>query len=222
MKLADKILNLRKTNGMSQDDLAEKLNVSRQAISRWEMGTAQPDTPNVLQLSKLFGVTTDYLLNEDYESNHDLPVVKETEAKTTVEANRQLAFIVLTGLNSMILIYQLIVCFVLQNAIFSLSGTMLSIATIVGFELGYRKIAPRSESAKKYYCKFYVVAFWLAAYFPIRLLANVAKMLFPHSYSSLAFEIGLVLVYLLISVLTTQLIKKNQNKSNDKFEFEGE
>ena len=63
MKLADKILNLRKTHGMSQDDLAEKLNVSRQAISRWEMGTAQPDTPNVLKLSKHFGVTTDYLLN---------------------------------------------------------------------------------------------------------------------------------------------------------------
>jgi len=60
MKLADKILSLRKTNGMSQEDLAEKLNVIRQAISHWEMGTAQPDTPNVL-LSKLFGVTTDFL-----------------------------------------------------------------------------------------------------------------------------------------------------------------
>lgn len=53
MKLADKILNLRKTNGMSQEDLADKLKVTRQAVSRWEMGTAQPDTPNVLQLSKL-------------------------------------------------------------------------------------------------------------------------------------------------------------------------
>ncbi|WP_446692496.1 helix-turn-helix transcriptional regulator [Ruminiclostridium cellobioparum] len=41
MKLADKILNLRKTCGMSQDDLAEKLNVSRQAISRWEMGVSR-------------------------------------------------------------------------------------------------------------------------------------------------------------------------------------
>jgi transcriptional regulator with XRE-family HTH domain len=43
MKLSDKILNLRKTHGMSQDDLAEKLNVSRQEISRWEMGTAAVD-----------------------------------------------------------------------------------------------------------------------------------------------------------------------------------
>ena len=208
MKLADKILNLRKTHGMSQEDLAEKLNVSRQAISRWEMGTVQPDTPNVLQLSKLFGVTIDYLLNDDYESDHDVPIVKETETTTKAEANRQLAFTVLTGLNVMILIYQLIACFVLRNAIFSLAGTMLSIAAVVGFELGYRKIAPKSEGAKKYYCKFYVVAFWLAAYFPIRLLTNVAMMLYPRSYSGLVFEIIVVLVYLLISILTTQLIKK--------------
>lgn len=79
MKLADKILTLRKKHGMSQEDLAEKLNVSRQAISRWEVGTAQPDASNVLQLSRLFGVTADYLLNDDYESDHDVPIVKATE-----------------------------------------------------------------------------------------------------------------------------------------------
>jgi len=65
MKLSDKIINLRKTNGWSQEDLAERLNVSRQAISRWENGTALPDANNILQLSKLFSVTADYLLNED-------------------------------------------------------------------------------------------------------------------------------------------------------------
>ena len=75
MKLSDKIIGLRKSNGMSQEDLAEKLNVSRQAISRWESGTAMPDASNILQLSKLFGVTTDYLLNDDYQSDNDLPKI---------------------------------------------------------------------------------------------------------------------------------------------------
>lgn len=79
MKLSEKILSLRKQHGISQEELAEKLNVSRQAISRWEVGSAQPDASNVLHLSKLFGVTTDYLLNDDYESDHDVPVVKYTE-----------------------------------------------------------------------------------------------------------------------------------------------
>ena len=59
MKLSDKIVGLRKSNGMSQEDLAEKLDVSRQAISRWESGAAMPDANNILQLSKLFDVTTD-------------------------------------------------------------------------------------------------------------------------------------------------------------------
>lgn len=48
MKLSDKIVRLRKSNGMSQEELADKLGVSRQAISRWEMGTAMPDATNIL------------------------------------------------------------------------------------------------------------------------------------------------------------------------------
>ena len=77
MKISEKIVHLRKLNGLSQEDLAEKLEVSRQAISRWEMGTAKPDANNILQLSTLFGVTTDYLLHDEYESDNDLPKIKE-------------------------------------------------------------------------------------------------------------------------------------------------
>ena len=79
MNLAEKILYLRKKQGMSQEELAEKMNVSRQSISRWEVGTANPDAINVLQLSKIFGVTSDYLLNDDYESDQDIPCVKEVK-----------------------------------------------------------------------------------------------------------------------------------------------
>lgn len=82
MKLPDKIIKLRKANGWSQEDFAEKMNVSRQAISRWENGTALPDAQNVLQISKLFNVTTDYLLNDDYESDSDIPAVQTTIQET--------------------------------------------------------------------------------------------------------------------------------------------
>lgn len=68
MKMCDKLMALRKENGWSQEDFAEKLDVSRQAISRWENGTALPDSQNLLRISKLFGVTADYLLNDDYEN----------------------------------------------------------------------------------------------------------------------------------------------------------
>lgn len=82
MKIEEKIITFRKKLGWSQEDLAEKMNVSRQAISRWENGTALPDAQNVLQLSKLFDVTTDYLLNDDYESDGDIPVVQMVKQET--------------------------------------------------------------------------------------------------------------------------------------------
>ena len=82
MKMPDKIIKLRKENGWSQEELAEKLDVSRQAISRWENGTALPDAQNILQISKLFQVTTDYLLNDDYESDSDIPLVRKATQAT--------------------------------------------------------------------------------------------------------------------------------------------
>ncbi|MBE6531207.1 MAG: helix-turn-helix transcriptional regulator [Ruminococcaceae bacterium] len=67
MILADKIIRLRKKNGWSQEELAEKMNVSRQAVSKWEGAQTIPDLDKILQLGELFGVTTDYLLKDEIE-----------------------------------------------------------------------------------------------------------------------------------------------------------
>ncbi len=67
MILADKITNLRKKNGWSQEELAEKMQVSRQAVSKWESTQTVPDLEKILALSRLFGVTTDYLLKDEIE-----------------------------------------------------------------------------------------------------------------------------------------------------------
>ena len=67
MKLNEKIIMLRKKEGLSQETLAEKLMISRQAVSRWESGSSLPDALNILQLSKLFSVSADYLLNDEIE-----------------------------------------------------------------------------------------------------------------------------------------------------------
>ena len=67
MILADKIINLRKKNGWSQEELAEKMQVSRQAVSKWEGAQAVPDIEKILMLSRLFEVTTDYLLKDEIE-----------------------------------------------------------------------------------------------------------------------------------------------------------
>ena len=65
MILADKIIDERKKNGWSQEDLADKLGVSRQSVSKWESAQSIPDLQRILEMSKLFGVSTDYLLKDE-------------------------------------------------------------------------------------------------------------------------------------------------------------
>ena len=65
MRLEEKLTVLRKESGYTQLDLAEKVRVSRQAISKWETGRALPSAEKLKYLSELFGVSVDYLLNDD-------------------------------------------------------------------------------------------------------------------------------------------------------------
>ena len=64
MTLAEKILSLRTQRGMSQDDLAEKLEVSRQSVSKWETAQSTPDLDKIIKLANLFGVTVDELVRD--------------------------------------------------------------------------------------------------------------------------------------------------------------
>lgn len=64
MNLSNKIYEMRKAQGLSQEQLAEKLNVSRQSVSKWESGEAIPELERLIAISKIFNVTTDYLLKE--------------------------------------------------------------------------------------------------------------------------------------------------------------
>lgn len=68
MTIAEKIKKLRKDNNMTQEDLAEKLNVSRQTISKWETNIAIPDANNIVAISKFFNITTEELLDYKVET----------------------------------------------------------------------------------------------------------------------------------------------------------
>ncbi|MDO5548651.1 MAG: helix-turn-helix transcriptional regulator [Eubacteriales bacterium] len=62
MELDERLLALRKSNHFSQEEIAERLGVSRQAVSKWESGQGKPEIGNVIKLAEIYGVTTDYLL----------------------------------------------------------------------------------------------------------------------------------------------------------------
>ena len=105
MILADKIIENRKKNGWSQEELADKLGVSRQSVSKWEGAQAIPDMKKIVQLAELFGVTTDYLLKDeieetalttpeytDFSQEEDMPIkVSMEEANRFLEYNERAA-----------------------------------------------------------------------------------------------------------------------------------
>ena len=95
MILADKIIDLRKKAGWSQEELAQQLGVSRQSVSKWEGAQSIPDIDKILQLSRIFGVSTDYLLKDEIELPAEEPAAADsTPALRRVsmeEASRYLA-----------------------------------------------------------------------------------------------------------------------------------
>ena len=78
MTIADRIQSLRKSKGMSQEELADRIGVSRQAVSKWESEQATPDLEKVVIMSEIFEVTTDYLLK-------GIEPVKTDEHKTMAD-----------------------------------------------------------------------------------------------------------------------------------------
>ena len=79
MILADKIVSLRKKAGWSQEELAEKLGVTRQSVSKWEGAQSVPDMDKVVTMSRLFGVTTDYLLKDELEEEPPCAAAEDEE-----------------------------------------------------------------------------------------------------------------------------------------------
>ena len=132
--LAEKIMNLRKQKGWSQEQLAEQLGVSRQAVSKWESGISIPDLDKVVNMSTLFGVCTDYLLKEDFElrseemSEKKIPVLKERriseeEVKVYLDLARLVARKLALGVSLCILSP---VCLIILGGMSDLGNTGIS------------------------------------------------------------------------------------------------
>ena len=94
MTLDEKLIHLRKEKGMTQLELAEAVEVSRQAVSKWESGSALPSTEKLRSLSELYGVSADYLLNEgkqEVEKIAPLPQEAEDDLKIPSREKRKIA-----------------------------------------------------------------------------------------------------------------------------------
>ena len=112
MRFGEKLSFLRKQKGMTQMDLAEKLDISRQAVSRWEQGISEPSTENLVSIGKLFDVTIDALVNEDVQlqTGSAVLVTETEEGKTTETHNNKYGFLKIIGTVLLIIVAILVAC----------------------------------------------------------------------------------------------------------------
>ena len=151
MRFGDKLAEIRKSNGYTQENLAERLGVSRQAVARWEANDTVPDITMLLGICEIFHVSADYMIHNDYQSDEDIPAVKEkietvTEMTKTNRKNHLIsgicfafaAFCSLLGLgillsssDTMIPIWRLVLS--------ELSIGLMSLAAILQFRHYFKK-----------------------------------------------------------------------------------
>lgn len=111
MTFGEKLQKLRKEHKLSQEELALQINISRQAISKWELNESKPDTDNIIQLSNILGVSIDYLLNDTLESLPVKPAIIEEKNETVHKKN--------TGIGSLIIL----ICIIIALIFFMLNAT---------------------------------------------------------------------------------------------------
>ena len=132
MILADKIIEERKKNGWSQEELANKLGVSRRAVSKWESAGSIPDLQRILQMSELFDVTTDYLLKDEIEEAPLNEYVESNTIKVSMEEANQ--YLDMKSRGSRIVANATSLC-ILSPVPLIVLGTMTEDHTLIGFSL---------------------------------------------------------------------------------------
>lgn len=204
MKLSDRIQNLRKTKGLSQEELAEALGVSRQAVSKWESGQSSPDLDKIVQLSEYFGVSTDHLL-------------KGTELDPADNEGPNTAFIlnaVATAFDLLSIVLSAFIWYETQEAGALIAGFVFLIFALMLHMIGSRWAKGKEELLLK--LRFWKVNIWLVLFLPLSLVYNILALGWPAPYpliamNRLVFYVLFWLLYLgLGTAVTLCCVKKER------------
>ncbi len=178
MTFPQKFQTLRRQKNLSQEQLAEQLNVSRQAVSRWENGEVLPDAPNLVQIGRLFGVSLDYLLNDAYASDADTPAVQN--AKAALEARRKLdaAFLIAVGVIATATVWEFANLLYEKKLLWALLAFTVQMAAVVAFKvlLGRWPVGEghRRQTKRKFIAAVALLVGWMPLLPLSRLLAGLA------------------------------------------------
>lgn len=187
MQLGQRIYELRKNKGISQEELANVLNVSRQSISKWESNNSTPDLERVIEISRYFNVTTDYLL--------------KGEGNITPNHNQDLHLTLATGINIISLIITIFLWGAYQKEVYNLIGI---IGPLVSYRIYYLKL-------KECRYRYFKVNIWFLLLIPIASIYNMVlfklfaplPLLFSNTYAI----VGYFIFWLLYTLICFKIMK---------------
>lgn len=161
MNLADRIQSLRKSKGVSQEELADKIGVSRQAVSKWESEQSTPDIEKIILLSEYFEVTTDYLLKGIEAASEEAK--KKPDARIFAATG--------TALNFIGFIVAVLIWIEVQKPVSAVIGLILMAMGCMIFVIGQLSGGNTKESA----FSFGLINIWLLSLIPISCIFNAIQ-----------------------------------------------
>lgn len=210
MNLADRIQYLRKQKGYSQEDLADRVGVSRQAVSKWESEQSTPDLEKVIVMSELFEVTTDYLLKGIEPLPKDV-----TQPKKKPNAN--IFSVVGTAFNLIGVIASAMIWYDKQNAVAIAIGVIFVIIGCMIYGIGMTISDEESKSGAKQ--KFISINIWTVPFIPLAATCNIFLGIghiapYPIMVNPPIAFVAFWIIYLAVGILTDLKIAKSKKTHN--------
>ena len=193
MLLGEKLRKLRIARQLSQEQLAEKLQVSRQAISKWELGESMPDTENLILLSKFYGVSIDYLL------------LNELNISSELETKRSRSFpIFIFGMGGLVigLILSIVLWCTYQSILMASIGLIIQIISVTVV------LIKQSELSSQLQRLFLMISAWMIFPFICFYIGSLMMNFYPVSRSAMLDFIVEFIFYLVVCTGITVTLKK--------------
>lgn len=218
MTIADRIQSLRKSKGVSQEELADRIGVSRQAVSKWESEQSTPDVEKIVLLSNYFEVTTDYIL-KGIE-----PVKAEEKQSGKQDGGDGAAICDITGtaINLLGVVISGFIWYSVQETAAVTAGIVFVILGVMVHEIGLLQSGKRRRLPAEY--RFWRINVWLVVFIPLSVIYNLLMQGIPAPYPMMIsgymyIDFALFwIVYLMSGGMTTAILKNRKNEDGKESE----
>lgn len=201
MTLGEKLQTLRKERKLSEEQLALEMEISRQAISKWELGESTPDTERVIALSHFFDVSIDYLLKDDVLISDDKPLkVSQTPHKSGVRS-------ISVGVMIIGLLLSIVFWSTFQSWVIASVGIVIQLVAFIYFMVNHHYMTYQER-------KFvYVLGAWLILPFPSKFFIELVMNYYPRPRMSFVDFAVIIILYGVVCGAITILL--NQKKGTE-------